>query len=405
MKSYFEANPDLVIQGDGTYLRPPDPLVPGSTKIGLFLMDIKKAHANFCHVTFSLFAQYVHYDFLDDRIIGQVIPGKISDPGDLITKTSLTPQELLSYGWEPYETVGAGSLGKGVDVHSKDVTQGEWVEFDFSIPIDRTDHYFGICFLPKFIDIHSSGLSYKLQFAGVNQVFRDLYPVAWLHYTNYYFSATDASAAKDTPYEFPESRDLRKDQISPVERLYLLGQVQGHDTLHPKIERVESIEVRGMDDVVNHSMVIETLCISDKGSVLEVYGFNGYTERNLYFDVTHAWDYAKLKKYNFISWSGIPMEYPYLSMLWYGEIIFFYSLEEFNLCCREYFIEHGNDLCPVCGNPLGEQLKFSFVDVMRIPHQFWFCSKECLHKFTGHLPNYLKLNSKPNNKYLMEVTL
>ena len=98
------------------------------------------------------------------------------------------------------------------------------------------------------------------------------------------------------------------------------------------------------------------------------------------------------------------VEKPWCAMLFYGKVYFFADQLEFNQCCREYFLRYGDSECPVCGEPLGGHFKYSFLDVMRIPQQLYFCSYECLRTFNNHMMFYLGKLTKPYTDYFTGIT-
>jgi len=146
----------------------------------------------------------------------------------------------------------------------------------------------------------------------------------------------------------------------------------------------------------NYSLLIHHINLTEDGHIGELYGFNCDMER-YYSDSSKPFEKSQITRYNFVTWSGLLVEWPWCALLWWGEVYLFADQEEFGLCCRTHFKEHGDDVCPVCGNPLGNQWKYSFIDVMRVPHQIWFCSKSCLREFNKKLEFNLKMLTKPSD--------
>jgi len=312
----------------------------------------------------------------------------------------LTCADLMESGWIPFHDAGGGvyGIGTGTKVYSSEIVRDQWVDWDFAFNLPDATRYLIFCIMPVVSDIHHSMLGYQVQFAGVNSMFREYYPRLTAYHLISEITLNDVVESHETR---PTQSwfDFRYEFGTPMERAYVLTQKDFYDSVKVIEERVAHIETRGFDSLKNKSMIIHHIAVSEHGKVKEIYGFNGYTERCVYPDWARGWEVSKIQKFNFISWSGVPMEYPYLSMLWYGEIVLFYSLEEFNQCCHEFFVEHGKDKCPVCGNNIEEHLKYSYIDVTRIPHQIYVCSLECLHKYSARLLYYRNWLTKPNNSY------
>ena len=149
-------------------------------------------------------------------------------------------------------------------------------------------------------------------------------------------------------------------------------------------------------------MLVQNIKLTETGHIAELYGFNGYTERYYYPDHVRYNENVSIKKLNFLTWSGILVEFPWCALLWYGEIYLFADQEEFGQCCREHFKQHSQDVCPICGKPIPGHWKYSFIDVSRIPHQIWFCSHDCLRSFNKRLMFYLDQLTEPNNAYIFD---
>ena len=131
--------------------------------------------------------------------------------------------------------------------------------------------------------------------------------------------------------------------------------------------------------------------------VLEDYGFvsdYGGTGRDRDFTFRdHGFHkgYIYLDKWNYISWGKKPIKHPFITLLYYGKLIYFYNLLEFNEFNSEFFKARENDICPVCGGFKGRHLRYVFIEPSKIPQHYYVCSKSCLRQFTGNRYNYIKL--------------
>ena len=369
--------------------------VGGEAHLGVFVFDTG-TESGFCHFVVDLYPQFLDHSIPDDVVIGTLVPGWFTNPAQVLSSDLCVLEDLETCGFVPAFPEDA-SVGKGEPVSLHSIVQNVHYRQEFHFLTH--ERYLAVVFVPECTDPESVGSCFQLQFAGDESYFDDLVPQLYAQPLSWNVTIHE----KGNVFDFMASIPPPEEQPLPVERLLELDVLYFKDDAGKLADYYPQLERRAHDPAVNLSMVIKHVALTEQGRIKEIYGFNGYTDRYYYPDFGKLFEQVNVVKYNYISWSGIMMEFPFLSMLWYGEIIFFASLEEFNECCREFFIEHGNDACPVCGEPLGNHLKYSYIDITRVPHQFWFCSHACLRTFQRRLVYYLLALSKSNIGYLTSI--
>ena len=104
-----------------------------------------------------------------------------------------------------------------------------------------------------------------------------------------------------------------------------------------------------------------------------------------------AFDSAKVEQFNYISYTGVKLKKPFITVRWYGRLIHFKDLEETRLFMDWRFREREFDTCPVCGEMKGRHLRILFMAGTGLPYNPYFCSKECQQEFMHNIHLYKKL--------------
>ena len=325
----------------------------------------------------------------------KIIPGVITNPAMIPTQDFLTKESLFVCGWESIQ-VPDGSLGELKQLERIIYSSDSILRISETFVFPCKAQYLGFVIEP-FV----TSDSFEISFCHVDAPEAEK-PVLKVQSAKSHIAFSDSLQGNDTrPYlGVPVHRKDTGTGLSWAKPHVFFGASDSG-----KLQTASrGVKIKGTDSAVNYSMLIHHIQVSDKGDSIEIYGFNGYTER-CYVDSSFSFEKSLIKKLNVVTWSGLLVEWPWASMLWYGEIIYFADLEEFGECCRLYFKEHGDDLCPICGQPLGKQLQYSYVDVMRIPHQLYFCSMDCLHRFNSQMGLYVNRLTAPNNDYILGINL
>ena len=98
------------------------------------------------------------------------------------------------------------------------------------------------------------------------------------------------------------------------------------------------------------------------------------------------------------SFYGLPiLDKPYASAEWYASRIYFankfelidFLANRYKLTLMEY-----KGVCPLCGSPMMNQLRYVFADGSGLPFDMHFCSHECLSYFMRRLDVTAKVFEK-----------
>lgn len=117
------------------------------------------------------------------------------------------------------------------------------------------------------------------------------------------------------------------------------------------------------------------------------------------FEAFNIEEEVSIDKYNFISITGIKIVKPFATYLWYGKYIYFANVMEYTNFNFSRFVERSQDLCPVCGEPKGTQMRFCYTEGTGLPYGVYVCSKECLRELTGKIPFYRRVIPELQNKF------
>ena len=373
--------------------------VPGEEKhYGMFVFQPDYSE-NASYVSFRLVLTVKSFssDVPDGEALFIVKPGTFLDAEKILSSDFLTDADLTDCGWEQFHAVNDSSHElRNLEKTVYSVAGGQLsCEFVFNCNVT----YIGFLIDPCEV---SEGHGFEVEFNHVYDL-RKKRPLLKMQPEFVPILSKDITESGDDVENIDNfALFYKKDGSGGIDlsHPYIYADKQDVGKLH---EQGKGIKIKETDSAVNYSMQVMNVKVSDKGLLREIYGFNGLREWSLYPDSAFSFEKAVLKKLNVVTWSGQLVEWPWAALLWYGEVFFFADMEEFGECCRKFFKEHGNDACPVCGEPLGGQLKFSFIDVMRKPHQLFFCSHDCLKKFNANMMLYLKLLTKPNNDYLLGI--
>ena len=375
----------------------------GEKHLGMFVFQFVEPQ-EFIHFKLCLRVEQFEHNFTQRKQIGTIIPGTFMYPTYIWGNDFLTINDLGYCGWEQIELNLDDEIHHIVNrkpvehkVYSDDIVNGKLeIEYHFNF----NGQYLGFLFVPeKTSDYDYPVDHFKLKFYDFNAQ-QSKKPVLKCQPALLYKTSTDVSGGLDnTEHMEPDvihNRDIGFE--------HEVANAQAHFEENDRAMGAEcynGVRIRSIDPAHNFSLSIQNIALKEKGEIVEIYGFNGYTARTYYEKKIRGRDFVYLKKLNFMTWSGILVEWPWCAMLWYGEIVYFANSEEFAQCCREYFAEHGMDECPICGNPLGH-FKISYIDITRVPHQLYFCSMDCLHAFDQRLMYYLKSLTKDNIQYLIK---
>ena len=368
--------------------------------LGMFIFDLGE-HDLYVSYKLFLYCYILRNTVVKGKPLFQIVPGFFNYPENINTVSFIDQQSLDICGWEPVK-VPSGSSGEvhslSKTVLSGDLILNEKVSIEFVFNSDK--RYIGFLIIPE---VTTVGTGFEILFgqATANKKYR---PQLKCQPAVMPLTSSDLGGGIDNTGRVSPKLVSNIDLAKGYDYIRTYTGYTYKDAGELK-EASKGIKIRGTDPAVNYSMVITHISLTDEGHIREIYGFNGYTERCYTDSVIITFEKVVIKKLNVVTWSGLLVEYPWASMLWYGKIIFFANCEEFNECCRLYFKEHGNDACPVCGNPLDWQLKYSFIDVTRKPHQLYFCSHDCLKTFNSHMKLYLDILTKPNLDYLLGIKM
>ena len=373
--------------------------------LGMFIFDFGFGHTPYLNFEFVLNVISVSKNFSDRRFMGRFMLGTFTSYNLVLENSFLDQSSLDACGWQPIKVpYGTTQIKKELyyDLYS-DVfdTFSREVKFSFHFTMTEIDDHLGLLFVPAQVARSGDGAKYTLKFYGDRSNNRAY--VRCTHAIQSLFLNESSNAVDNTKHygtRLIDNKDVATSQDSAQQSVGYYKNDSGELKEEPY-----QLKIGGNDPATNYSMSIRHIALKDEGHLIEIYGFNGYTERYYYPDSAIGFDFAKLQKLNYSTWSGILVEKPWCTLLWYGELIYFADLEEFGKCNRLYFKEQSEQLCPVCGNPIGPHLDLSFVDITRIPHQFYFCSKECKHTFNGNLKLYLQVLTKSNMQYWAGINI
>ena len=371
----------------------------GEKHYGMFVFKFV-APQDFLHFKLRLNVELFEQNFSERTHIGTIIPGTFMYPTYIWANDFLTDYDLNICGWEPVKLQLSSTLSKSVEykVYSDMFISGKLdIEFHFNF----NSEYLGFLFVPEITDTFEKPLEhFRLKFYDTSAV-QSKKPVLKCQPSVLYKTVNDTLDGVDKtesmiPNKF-RNKDFGYDHEIANPLVFMDAKSDG---VHSE-EASRGVKIKSVDPAHNFSLAIQHIALKENGEITEIYGFNGYTARTYYENKIRGRDFVYIKKCNYMTWSGLLVEWPWCSMLWYGEVIYFADQDEFGQCCREYFAEHGMDACPICGEPLGH-FKVSFIDITRKPHQLYFCSLDCYHAFEKRLMYYLEILTKDNIKYLID---
>ena len=403
MAEIFTDKYDVIdFQDDGHLGKIHDAPSSSINHFGLFVFDLGTDNIDYLLFRLNLTCKSVSNTVPVGEPLFNIVPGYFEHFELLPTVGLLDKAALELCGWVPIE-VPDGSAGAMKPLEKVIVSQDDFQKLTIDIVFNYNQQYIGFLLVP-YMTNDGTGKHFEIEFYR-NYDIESVRPLLKVQEKDLSQASSDGSEAFDGMNYLLSPQLLNKTDVGK-----LFDRFKSHTPVEVSeegytVDRTKAIRLKGTDSSVNYSMLIHYINVSDNGKVIEVYGFNGYTERYYYPDSAFSLERQRIKKLNIVTWSGILVEFPWAAMLWYGEIVYFADLEEFGECCRTYFKEHGNDACPVCGNPLGWQLKYSFIDVTRIPHQIYFCSKECMRKFNGNMLIYLRALTTLNSDYLLGIKM
>lgn len=351
--------------------------VVGTPHFGMFVFNVGENH--YCHFDVILTLDYFFQQNGGSCTLGNFVFGTFDFPEEIPAQTFIDQSSLEACGFNPIQSIA---------VSNGDISGSS---FNLSFHFVGMPRICGVLFEPADLSVLGVHFLFKIDISAS-------YIKCW--------NVSGSFISSDDGYGFDESRDCLNRPEFPDAGF-------GWDIAKPKVffsefdaglHKEDQIKLRifGSDISQNYSMLVQHIALSERGTISELYGFNGYTERYYYPDHIRFYERVSIKKLNFMTWSGILVEYPWCALLWYGEIYFFADQEEFGQCCREHFKEHANDVCPICGKPIPGHWKYSFIDITRIPHQIYFCSLDCLHGFNRQIEAYLSRLTETNLEYLLD---
>lgn len=402
MSEFVTYYADRVFQdyGHTGYLHPAEYSI--DKHFGMFIFDFTGVHEYYSFYRFVFTVKEFYYTFqADDFLLGKFVLGTFYHPENLASCRFLTQEDLDFVGFVPLS--GRTSTGVAFDlekrVHKKDLASGK-LTLDFIFK--EKELYLGLLFVPENLNSYSEQGLYELRFYDYTPV-PEWKPSIFAQPLFLIKTSADGGDGSDAQHPFTMQLPNNVDPAFSYEKMKYTAMFgkQDHGDLQESGARPK---IHGSDYSKNLSMQIQHINLVDSGTVLEIYGFTGFISRTYYERRVKGYDFASVKKLNFVTWSGILVEWPWCSLLWYGEIYYFADLEEFGECCRKFFREYEDSLCPICGETLGGQLKYSFVDLLRIPHQLYFCSLDCLHAFNSRLMQYRNRLTKPDHTYYTGIT-
>ena len=368
---------------------------------GLFLFDLRPfkddAEQFFIYLSFKFVSKYLEFTGSTNTLLGTFKVGFFTNPSVLETNYLITDQVLNQAGFTLVSFRSGHSIRTIEKQLYSDELQAESV-IEFASMFNFRHDLVGVLFVPEVTEPEH----FKLRFY-VDRSSERTCPLLKLQVANLSLTSQDVSSGLDETkrldFNFLNKSDQSVGKDLPRPSVFF----KQFDSVK-STGKNQGIRIFGYDYSRNYSMAVTHLVVNDRAQCLEVYGFNGYTERYYYPDYGRFFEKVSIEKLNYVTWSGLLIEWPWCVMLWYGEIVYFADQEEFNLCCRTYFKSQEKEKCPICGQFMGKHLKYSYIDVTRIPHQLYFCSEECLAGFDRHMMRYINALTKANPTYPIGVT-